>query len=72
MFFYTQFWQIYSPIIPKHGTICNFMVNLFSERRDEAMQKITITVKKTIAYLAKKSASVEANHYLFCAERLAG
>ncbi len=25
------------------------------------MQKITITVKKTIAYLAKKSASVEAN-----------
>lgn len=25
------------------------------------MQKITITVKKTVAYLAKKSASMEAN-----------
>lgn len=31
------------------------------ERRDEAMQKITTTLKKTIAYLAKKSASMEAN-----------
>jgi cyclic lactone autoinducer peptide len=61
VFFYVRFWQIYSPIIPRNGTICNFVVNSFSEGRDEAMQKITITVKKTIAYLAKKSASVEAN-----------
>ena len=47
-----QFWQIYRPIIPRNGTICNFVVNSFSEGRDEAMQKITVTVKKTIAYLA--------------------
>lgn len=47
--------------MPRNGTISFFVVKSFSEGREETMQTITTAVKKTIAYLAKKSAGMETN-----------
>ena len=54
---FTKTYIIY--YMKRHRTL--FCDKVMSERREKAMQKIKMIVKKSIAKMAKKAASVEAN-----------